>query len=133
MKVGFIGLGSIGIFMARRLARVGFEVTGCDIAPEMLAAFDEPGARREADPVAAARGAEILGICVRTDEQVESLFADGALLAALGEDGIVVIHATVAPALAQRLAKTAANMGVGLVDAGVSPGGHTVGEGKSSI
>jgi 3-hydroxyisobutyrate dehydrogenase-like beta-hydroxyacid dehydrogenase len=133
MKVAFIGLGSIGIFMARRLARVGFDVTGCDISPEMLAAFDEPGARREADPVAAARGADILGICVRTDAQVESLFADGALLAALGQNAIVVIHATVAPELAQRLAKMAAAVGVGLVDAGVSPGGPTIGEGKSSI
>jgi 3-hydroxyisobutyrate dehydrogenase-like beta-hydroxyacid dehydrogenase len=133
MKVGFIGLGSIGIFMARRLARCGFEVTGCDIAPEMLAAFDEPGTRREADPVATARGAEILGICVRTDEQVASLFADGALFAALGAGGIVVIHATVAPELARRLAKVAAEHGIGLVDAGVSPGGPHVGEGKASI
>jgi 3-hydroxyisobutyrate dehydrogenase-like beta-hydroxyacid dehydrogenase len=131
--VGFIGLGSIGIFMARRLARCGFEVTGCDISPEMLAAFDEPGTRREADPVATARGAEILGICVRTDEQVASLFADGALFAALGAGGIVVIHATVAPELAQRLAKAAAAHDIGLIDAGVSPGGPHVGEGKASI
>jgi 3-hydroxyisobutyrate dehydrogenase-like beta-hydroxyacid dehydrogenase len=133
MKVGFIGLGSIGIFMARRLARVGFEVTGCDISPEMLAAFDEPGARREPDPIATARAADILGICVRTDAQLELLAADGLLFAALGDGGIVVIHSTVAPELAQRLAKTAARHGVGLIDAGVSPGGPHVGEGRASI
>jgi 3-hydroxyisobutyrate dehydrogenase-like beta-hydroxyacid dehydrogenase len=133
MKVGFIGLGSIGIFMARRLARVGFEVTGCDISPEMLAAFDEPGARREADPIATARNAEILGICVRTDEQLDSLAGDGALFAALGSGAVVVIHSTVAPELAQSLAKTAATRGVGLIDGGVSPGGPHVGEGKASI
>jgi 3-hydroxyisobutyrate dehydrogenase-like beta-hydroxyacid dehydrogenase len=133
MKVGFIGLGSIGIFMARRLARVGFEVTGCDISPEMLAAFDEPGTRREPDPIATARGAEILGICVRTDEQLEQLAGDGTLFAALGNGGISVIHSTVAPQLAQSLARTAATHGVGLIDAGVSPGGPHVGEGKASI
>lgn len=133
MKVGFIGLGSIGIFMARRLARVGFEVTGCDVSPEMLAAFDEPGTRREADPIATARGAQILGICVRTDEQLEALAGDGALFAALGKGGIAVIHSTVAPELARALAKTAAAHGVGLIDAGVSPGGPHVGEGKASI
>jgi 3-hydroxyisobutyrate dehydrogenase-like beta-hydroxyacid dehydrogenase len=133
MKVGFIGLGSIGIFMARRLARVGFEVTGCDISPEMLTAFDEPDARRESDPIATARGAEILGICVRTDQQLESLAGDGTLFAALGDRGIAVIHSTVAPELAQSLSKTAATHGVGLIDAGVSPGGPHVGEGKASI
>jgi 3-hydroxyisobutyrate dehydrogenase-like beta-hydroxyacid dehydrogenase len=133
MKVGFIGLGSIGIFMARRLARCGFEVTGCDISPEMLAVFDEPGARREADPIATAQGAEVLGICVRTDEQLEALAGDGALFAALGEGGIAVVHSTVAPELARALAKTAAAHGVGLIDAGVSPGGPHVGEGKASI
>ena len=50
MIAGFIGLGSMGAPTARRLARSGFEVIGCDNSPEMLAAFDEPGTRREADP-----------------------------------------------------------------------------------
>jgi 3-hydroxyisobutyrate dehydrogenase-like beta-hydroxyacid dehydrogenase len=119
--------------MARRLARCGFDVTGCDIAPQMLEAFDEPGTRRSSDPIATARSAQILGICVRTDEQVEALAGDGALFEALGAGGIVVIHSTVAPELARRLAGSAASFDVGLIDAGVSPGGPTVGEGKSSI
>ena len=99
----------------------------------MLAAFDEPGTRREPDPIATARGAEILGICVRTDEQLEQLAGDGTLFAALGNGGISVIHSTVAPQLAQSLARTAATHGVGLIDAGISPGGPHVGEGKASI
>jgi 3-hydroxyisobutyrate dehydrogenase-like beta-hydroxyacid dehydrogenase len=133
MKVGFIGIGSIGLFMARRLVRVGFEVIGCDISPDMLAAFDEPGAKREPDPIATARGADVLGICVRTDEQLDGLAGDGALFAALGHDGIAVIHSTVTPELARRLGETAAQHGVGLIDAGVSPGGPHVGEGRASI
>lgn len=133
MKVGFIGLGSIGIFMARRLARCGFEVTGCDIAPQMLEAFDEPGTQRSSDPIATARSAEILGICVRTDEQLEALAGDCALFEALGAGGIAIVHSTVAPELVRRLAEQAAPFGVSLIDAGVSPGGPTVGEGKSSI
>lgn len=133
MKVAFIGLGSIGQFMARRLARVGFEVTGCDMSPEALAAFDEPGTRRAADPVEAVSGAEIAGLCVRTDEQLESLCGDGRLFAALGKGGIAVVHSTVSPDLVRRLAQVAAPYGVSMVDSGVSPGGPTIGEGKSSI
>ncbi len=133
MKVAFIGLGSIGQFMARRLAQVGFEVTGCDKSPEMLAMFDEPGARREADPIAAVRGADVAGICVLNDAQVEALAGDGHLFDSLGKGGVAVIHSTVSPDLARSLAKVAEGYGVGLVDAGVSPGGPTIGAGKSSI
>lgn len=89
MIVGFIGLGSMGAPIARRLARSGFEVIGCDISPDMLAAFDEPGTVRESDPIATARKSELLGICVRTDQQLESLAGDGRLFEALGEGGAV--------------------------------------------
>ena len=54
-KVGFIGLGSMGAPIARRLARCDFDVTGCDISEEMLADFDEPGTARSADPMETAR------------------------------------------------------------------------------
>ena len=107
MKVGFIGLGSMGAPIARRLARCGFSVTGCDISAQMLSEFDEPGTVREADPLAAARGADILGVCVRTDDQLESLCGDGQLFAALGRSGIFILHSTVDPDLARRLAKLA--------------------------
>jgi 3-hydroxyisobutyrate dehydrogenase-like beta-hydroxyacid dehydrogenase len=70
---------------------------------------------------------------VRTDEQLESLAGDGALFEALGGGGIAIVHSTVAPDLVRRLAQEAASFGVSLIDAGVSPGGPSVGEGKSSI
>ena len=85
MKIGFIGLGSMGAPIARRLARRGFEVIGCDLAPEMLQAFDEPGTTRSSDPIETARLAEQLGICVRTDEQLTNLVDGGRLFESLGE------------------------------------------------
>lgn len=122
MKAGFIGLGDMGGAIARRLARSGFAVTGCDIAPATLAAFDEPGAARTADPLEAARGAGMLGICVRTDAQLESLAGDGRLFAAMAPGGLVMLHSTVSPDLARSLAGRARASGVGLVDVGVSGG-----------
>ncbi len=133
MKVGFIGLGSMGAPIARRLAQCGFEVTGCDISPEMLAAFDEPGTQRTADPIAAAQGSELLGICVRTDEQLEGLIDGGKLFAALGKGGVVVLHSTVSPDLARKLAAQAREYGVGFVDVGVSGGGPAAEKGELSL
>jgi 3-hydroxyisobutyrate dehydrogenase-like beta-hydroxyacid dehydrogenase len=133
MKAGFIGLGSLGAPIARRLARTGFDVIGCDISPQMLAAFDEPGTTREADPIATAERSEFLGVCVRTDEQLEQLAGDGRLFAALGAGGTFILHSTVAPELARRLDEKARAVGVGFIDVGVSGGGPAVLEGKLSL
>lgn len=132
-RVGFIGLGSMGAPIARRLARSGFAVVGCDISPDMLEAFDEPGTTRSPNPLESARASDLLGICVRTDEQLESLVDGGTLYEALGEGGTVILHSTVSPELAARLAELAARYGVGFVDVGVSGGGPAAIEGQLSL
>lgn len=132
-KAGFIGLGSMGAPIARRLARSGFEVIGCDVSEEMLAAFDEPGTQRSSDPIATARESDMLGICVRTDAQLEALAGDGRLFEALGRGGVAILHSTVSPELAQRLAAKAKEYGVGFVDVGVSGGGPAAIEGQLSL
>jgi 3-hydroxyisobutyrate dehydrogenase len=133
MKAGFIGLGSMGGPMARRLARAGLQMTVCDISPQTLEAFDEPGTMLERDPLATARQAEILGVCVRTDEQVQALAGDGALFSALGAGSIFILHATVAPDLARQLAAQAKAVGIDVIDAGISGGGPAAIEGRLSL
>ncbi len=133
MKIGFIGLGSMGAPIARRLARSGFDVIGCDVAPVMLQAFDEPGTAQSADPMETAHRVDTLGICVRTDAQLVSLVDGGRLFEELGEGGLVILHSTVSPALARDLAETARKYGVGFVDVGVSGGGPAAIEGQLSL
>ena len=132
-SVGFIGLGLMGMPIARRLARQGFAVTGCDVFPATLDAFDEPGTSREADPVEAARGKDFVGICVRTDQQLRDLTTGGAVFAAQGAGGIFIITSTVSPDLAKTLAQEAAAHGVSVIDVGVSGGHHYALEGKLSL
>ncbi len=132
-KATFLGLGSMGAPIARRLARKGFSVVACDVSPQALAAFDEPGTTRQTDPLAAARQAKLLGICVRTDEQLEQLVQGGALFDAVGPGGLVILHSTVAPELARRHAALARERGVEYVDVGVSGGGPAAIEGKLSL
>jgi 3-hydroxyisobutyrate dehydrogenase-like beta-hydroxyacid dehydrogenase len=133
MKIGFIGLGSMGAPIARRLARCDFDVIGCDIVPQMLQAFDEPKTTRSSDPIETARLAEQLGICVRTDEQLVNVVDGGRLFDALGEGGLVILHSTVSPGLARELAARARKYNVGFVDVGVSGGGPAALEGKLSL
>lgn len=133
LKIGFIGLGAMGAPMARRLARCGFHVTGCDVSSEALSKFDEPGTERESDPIAAARHADIVGVCVRTDAQVESLVDGGALFAAMPQGSIFILSSTVAPDLARRLAALALEHGVEFIDVGVSGGEPMAIKGELSL
>lgn len=133
MKIGFIGLGSMGAPIARRLARCGFSVTGCDVSAQALAAFDEPGTSRERDPIATAQAVDVLGVCVRTDAQLEELCIEDTIFSALGEGGIFILNSTVAPELARRLAGRAGKYGVSLIDVGVSGGGPAAIEGRLSL
>jgi len=123
MKVGFVGLGLLGAPIARRIARSGFSLVACDISPQALAAFDEPGTVREADPIAVASQVAVLCACVRTDQDLVALVGDGALFTALGKGGIFIVHSTVDPGLCRRLAVTASTHAVELLDVGVSGGG----------
>jgi 3-hydroxyisobutyrate dehydrogenase-like beta-hydroxyacid dehydrogenase len=99
----------------------------------MLAAFDEPGTRQTSDPMDCARESDLLGICVRTDDQFDSLVDHGQLYEALGAGGVVILHSTIAPELAIRQAELAASYGVGFVDVGVSGGGPAAIEGQLSL
>lgn len=131
--VGFIGLGLMGMPIARRLAQQGFAVTGCDVHPATLDAFDEPDTGRDADPVEAARGKDIVGVCVRTDDQLRELTADGEVFKAQGPGGVFIITSTVSPELAQTLAAEASQYGVSVIDVGVSGGHHYALDGKLSL
>lgn len=133
MNVGFIGLGSLGAPIARKIARSGFPLAAYDISPAAMQAFDEPGAKLAGDPLEVASAADVLCVCVRMDGDLVDLAGDGALFAALGEGGVFVIHSTVAPELCQQLAEQAKAHGVALIDAGVSGGAPAALRGELSI
>lgn len=133
MKVGYIGLGSLGNGIARRIARSGFDLAVYDVAPAAMVAFDEPGAIHAASPLEVARHAQAMCICVRMDQDLVDLTQDGSLFAALGEGGLFIVQSTVAPELCIELARMAQAHGVALIDAGVSGGAPAALEGKLSI
>jgi 3-hydroxyisobutyrate dehydrogenase-like beta-hydroxyacid dehydrogenase len=133
MRVGFIGLGSLGAPIAQKIARSGFPLVVYDINPVAMEAFDEPGAELASDPIDAARRCDALAVCVRMDAELSALAEDGTLFDALGEGGLFIVHSTVAPELCQHLAELAKQHGVQLIDAGVSGGAPKALTGELSI
>ena len=120
--VGFIGLGSMGLPMARNLAARGFPVRGFDVRPEAVTALAQAGGTPAASVAEAAAGADALVLMVVNAAQAEAiLFADGAL-AALPEDGLVILMATCPPGAVEAIAARVVAAGRRFVDAPVSGG-----------
>ncbi|MVZ99804.1 NAD-binding protein [Actinomadura sp. LD22] len=130
-RVGFIGLGSQGGPMARRIAEAGFPLTLWARRPEALAPFAGTGARTAASAADLAAGSDLACVCVVDDAGVEQVVAGpGGLLEGMRPGGTIAVHSTVHPDTCRRLAETAAARGVALVDAPVSGGGPAAEAGR---
>ncbi|OWJ90827.1 3-hydroxyisobutyrate dehydrogenase [Pseudomonas sp. A46] len=102
---GVIGLGSIGMGIARSLLRAGIPVWGYDRCPRLTRDFAEESHREVADAVERARRTEVLILAVVDAAQVEDvLFGNGALADALPADSVVVVCSTIAASAARRIA-----------------------------
>jgi 3-hydroxyisobutyrate dehydrogenase-like beta-hydroxyacid dehydrogenase len=123
MKFGFIGLGNIGILIARDLAVSGNELVVHDVSPEGPDAMRKLGAAVAASPAEVARASTIVGVCVRDDKDVYDVFnGPRGLLSAARPELLVAIHSTVRVDTIRDIAAVAAAKGVHVVDAPVSRG-----------
>lgn len=120
LRVGFIGLGSMGGDQARCIIAKGLDLTVHDAYPPALEAFS--GKAKLASSVAElARDVDVVGICVRDDQQVrDTLEGPAGLLAHLKPGAAVLVHSTVRPETIQDLARQAEACGVSLLDASVT-------------
>jgi 3-hydroxyisobutyrate dehydrogenase len=124
LRVGFIGLGSQGAPMARRIVEEGFPLTIWARRPESLEAFADTAAVSVSTPEQVGAASDLVGICVFSDADVEDvvLRADG-VLQGMAPGGILAIHSTVHPDTVAHIAKRAAERQVAVLDAPVSGGG----------
>jgi putative dehydrogenase len=121
--VAFIGLGSMGLGMAKNLLKHGHKVVGVDPSEAARKAFAEAGGTVAANPAEAAATADVVIVAVVNDKQVEAvLFGDNGAVSALRKDGVVMQCATVPAAFARALAERLAKTGHALLDAPMSGG-----------
>ena len=121
-KIGFVGLGSMGLPMAKNLVSAGFAVTGYDIRPEAGASLAAAGGEAAATVRAAAAGAEALVLMVVNIDQARSVLFDDGALAAMATDGAVCLMSTCPPGAVEGLAAAVAAEGRHFVDCPVSGG-----------
>jgi 3-hydroxyisobutyrate dehydrogenase len=97
LKVGFVGLGAMGLPMTRNLLEAGHTVTVASRSRGPVDAAVELGAVDGGDPAGVARGSEIVIICVPNSPEVVEVV--DAMLAALDTSHVVVDCSTIAPAV----------------------------------
>lgn len=123
MRIGFIGLGNIGLPMARHLTGQDFELLVYDAIDAPVEELVRLGARA-ATPATIANECKLVGICVRDAGDVEQLLHRDGLLAAAMPDTIVAIHSTVPRHQLLRWSAEAARHDAHLIDAPITGGAH---------
>ncbi|MEL6679593.1 MAG: L-threonate dehydrogenase [Pseudomonadota bacterium] len=130
MRIGVIGLGSMGYGMAQSLLRAGHETHGFDVNAEAMARFAAEGGA-PGDLVEVAGGFDAAVIVVLNAAQTRAVL--GELLPLLRPGAVVVACATVAPEFAREMAAAAAARDVNYLDAPISGGAVKAAAGQLSI
>jgi 3-hydroxyisobutyrate dehydrogenase len=131
VRVGFIGLGSQGGPMARRIVDSGLPLTLWARRPESLEPFEDTAAEYASSPAALARQSSVVCVCVTGDDDVNEvvLGSDGAL-EGLAPGSTLLVHSTVHPDTCIRLGERVAEKGAAVLDAPVSGGGASASAGN---
>jgi 3-hydroxyisobutyrate dehydrogenase len=123
MKIGFIGLGNMGLPMAINLLKAGHDVSGFDLVQSQLDAFAVAGGQVAASVGATAKDADILISMLPASRHVEGLYLGGTgLLANANPKTLLIDCSTISPKVAQAVAAQAKEKGFIMLDAPVSGG-----------
>lgn len=134
LRAGVIGVGAMGLGVARSLRRGGIATTVRDVRPEAEHAAAAFGAAVAASPAALARAADVIIIVVVDARQVEDvLFGADGVSASGATERIVVLSSTVDPDFVVDVAHRLAARGIALVDAPVSGGPARAHDGTLTI
>lgn len=132
-RIGFIGLGNIGLPMALNLIEDGFDVTVLDLRDDPIETAVEAGATAGSDPATLAETNDIIQLVVDGDESVRSLVFEDGLISAMQPGSTLIVHSTIRPQTMEALDETAGGADVAVVDAAVSGGDTGAKEGTLTV
>jgi 3-hydroxyisobutyrate dehydrogenase-like beta-hydroxyacid dehydrogenase len=131
--VGFVGAGRIGAPMIGRLVEAGHHVRAVGRSPEKRDAVEKLGATGVQDIEDAAHDADIVIICVFTDEQVQRVCLESELIPSMKPGSVIVVHTTGSPQTTKAVAARADRRFIDVVDAPVSGAPHDVDAGRITL
>ncbi len=134
MKIGFIGLGAMGMGIVPRLIAGGHAVTGWNRTRAKAERLLKLGMRWADSPREVARESEFVFSIVTDAAAVRAVaLGDHGVIAGLRPDGVFLDMSTIAPEASRALAAEFARAGLTMLDAPISGSIATLAEGKASI
>ena len=123
MKIGFIGLGTMGRHMASNLIKAGHELVVHDVRPEASAPHRKAGARWAETPREVAEATHVVFTSLPGPPEVEAVaLGEQGLLAGLAAGKVYFDLTTNSPALVRRIHAVFEARGIQMLDAPVSGG-----------
>ncbi|MCY4591052.1 MAG: 3-hydroxyisobutyrate dehydrogenase [Alphaproteobacteria bacterium] len=120
-RIAFIGLGNMGLPMARNLVAANHEVTGYDIVAGAVEAFAAEGGRAAETAEACLQGAEFVVTMLPEGQHVREVYSETIIPNAPG-DAVLVDCSTIDVETARDVAARAGEAGFAMLDAPVSGG-----------
>jgi 2-hydroxy-3-oxopropionate reductase len=134
-RIGFVGLGIMGGPMARNVMSAGYELVLFNRTRGKAEELAEDNPARVADTIEElALESDVVITMLPGPPEVETVYAgEGGLLESMRQGTLLIDMSTSSPLLARGLAREAAGLGIGMLDAPVSGGDVAAGQGTLSI
>ena len=133
-RVGLIGLGKMGLPMARHMRKRGFEVVAHDLNTEVCKQAADLGVVIVKSAREVAITSDFVIVVVGFDSEVERVVTGDKGIAAAARPGLIVgISSTVAPRTMQKLAKLLDGTGIVLLDMPLTRGEGAAEAGKMLV
>jgi 3-hydroxyisobutyrate dehydrogenase-like beta-hydroxyacid dehydrogenase len=117
-KIGFVGTGAMGSALLSRLKLAKVAALAFDIAPKAMEAARAEGAQTAASAKAVAQNSTMIDVVVRTDQEVlECMLGNDGVLEGAAPGALVLLHSTIRPTTTKKVAETAADKRVNVIDA----------------
>lgn len=123
MNISFIGLGNMGLPMAKNLIDAQFNVTGSDLSPSALEAFKSYGGTVAQDHQQLIQNADVIITMLPSSESVKSFYlGEVGILKSLKSGTLIIDCSSISASVSREVASVAQNLGIDVVDAPVSGG-----------
>ena len=122
-RVGIIGLGDMGIGMAKNILAAGFDIAGYDLRAERLDMLSALGGKAATDVRTVGENADVVFVMVLNGKQALDVVAsDSGLLKSMKPGSTIIVSATIKPSEMRDVAEAIAGTGVNVIDSPVSGG-----------
>ena len=121
-KIGFIGLGNMGLPMANNISKAGIEVNAFDLSEEALIQAENLGMSIKQDSKSVLEDIDALITMLPNGSSVEKIFLEDNLFEAINKRTLIIESSTISPETSKKISTIAKNQGISMLDAPVSGG-----------